>query len=94
MAMLPPGVFCPHTMPTAHVTPNSSLNPDHRHELFFCALANSLVFDSILRHKVNAHLTFFFESDSDSTLDAAENAFDAIVKRSAQLSCMARLSTR
>jgi hypothetical protein len=88
MTMLPPAVFCPHTMPTAHVMPKGSLNPDHRHELFFCALANSLVVDWILRQKVNAHLTFFLLNQTPiPRLVAAERAFDAIVWRSAQLSC-------
>ncbi len=59
MTVLPPNVFCPHTMPTAHISGAKSQQPDHRYELMFFACVNSLVVDSILRQRVTAHLTFF-----------------------------------
>ncbi len=50
MTMLPPNVFCPHTLPTAHATPCGSQSHDHRYELFLCALINSIVVDFLLRN--------------------------------------------
>src|SRR5436305_1677283 len=47
MTMLPRSVFCPHTMPTASVSRQGSNEPDHRYEVFFCALIISTVVDFI-----------------------------------------------
>ena len=88
MTMLPPRVFCPHTLPTAQVFATNSDRPNHALELYLCACANSFVVDYILRQRVTNHLTFFLLNQVPlprvSTSDAK---FKAIVERAARLIC-------
>lgn len=90
MTMLPPRVFCPHTLPTAQVFTSNSDRQDHAHELYFCACANSLVLDSMLRQRVTNHLTFFLLNQLPlPRIPASSATFRAIVERAARLICTA-----
>lgn len=56
--VLPPGVFCPHTMTLESILPNGEgLGSVVR--LYLASLFNSFVADYLLRHRVTAHLSFF-----------------------------------
>jgi len=88
MTILPPRVFCPHTMPTAHVSGPGSEVPDHRHELLFCAIMNSLVVDFMIRQRVTAHLTYFLLNQLPiPRISANEAGFVPIIVRAARLIC-------
>jgi len=67
--VLPPRVFCPHTMSfepmtiwpilAGQVNPNSvSLSPQER--LYLCAVMNSLIVDSWIKRVITKHLSFFY----------------------------------
>ncbi|MBM4089145.1 MAG: ATP-binding protein [Planctomycetes bacterium] len=88
MTMLPPNVFCPHTLPTAHVYVPNSEEPDHSHELFFCSCANSFVVDYTLRQRVTNRLTFFLLNQVPfPRVPSSDARFRAIIERAARLIC-------
>jgi len=85
-AILPRGVFCPHTM-SLEDRAQSSL--DDLERVFVCAVFNSFVFDSFVRHRVTAHLSFFFVYNVPvPRLTAQDAAFRPIVERAARLICV------
>ncbi len=55
--VLPPKIFCPHTMSLENVN-QSSLTQKER--LFLVALFNSYLVDYLIRQRITAHLSFFF----------------------------------
>jgi hypothetical protein len=95
--ILPPDVFCPHTMSLEVVFHDEvtdgkfllnvpSLNSSER--FYLLAVFNSFVADYQLRQKVTAHLSFFFVYNLPvPRLSVADAAFGPIVQRAAQLIC-------
>ena len=84
MTVLPPGVFCPHTMSLEKI--NERITASER--LSICALMNSFVVDASLRHSVTAHVSFFFVYNTPlPRLTKGDRFFDAIVERAARLIC-------
>jgi Alw26I/Eco31I/Esp3I family type II restriction m6 adenine DNA methyltransferase len=55
--VLPPKIFCPHTMSLENVN-QSSLTQKER--LFLVALFNSYLVDYLIRQRITTHLSFFF----------------------------------
>jgi len=95
--ILPPKVFCPHTMSLETVYEDKiidgqlSLNvmsQSPKSRLFVVAIANSFIVDYLIRQKVTNHLSFFFVYTLPvPRLTAADPAFAPIVERAAQLIC-------
>lgn len=97
MTILPPNVFCPHTMTLEQVyvirAENGILDPNveqmtNRARLFVCAIMNSFVADSWLRRSVTNHLSFFFVNGVPvPRLNEGDLAFEAIAERAGKLIC-------
>ncbi len=97
MTILPPSVFCPHTMTLEQVyvirAEDGILNPNFQQmsnpaRLFVCAVMNSFVADSWLRRSVTNHLSFFFVNGVPvPRLTDGDLGFDAIAERTAKLIC-------
>lgn len=97
MTVLPPKVFCPHTMSLEQVfsvkVEGKVINPNvrqmnSREKLFVCALMNSFVIDSWLRRSVTNHLSFFFIYGLPfPRLTESDKEFAPIVERAAKLIC-------
>jgi hypothetical protein len=88
MTVLPPNVFCPHTLPTARVTRPGSNTSHWRYELLFCAFINSFFVDFVLRQRITAHLTFFLVNQVPMPrLTESDPALAPIVTRAARLIC-------
>ncbi len=95
--VLPPGVFCPHTMSLEAVLHDEMSEGVWRlnvpgltnsERLYLTALLNSFVADYQLRQKVTNHLSFFFVYGLPvPRVTAADAAFGPIVQRAAQLIC-------
>jgi hypothetical protein len=84
MTVLPPRVFCPHTLPVERL--NDQV--DHRTRLFICAVMNSYVVDAWLRKNVTSHLSFFFLYNTPfPRFTSGDRFFAAIVERAARLVC-------
>ena len=87
MTVLPPHVFCPHTLPVEDLK-QSSLYDDSR--LVFCAFINSYIVDFWLRKSVSTHLSFFYLYQLPvPRLARGDRFFDAMAHRAAQLICTA-----
>ncbi len=96
-AILPPRVFCPHTMSLESVFSDEVSNgalrlnlplmtPQTR--LFLLAVFNSFTIDHLLRQRVAAHVSFFFVYNLPvPRLDDQDPSFNPIVQRAAQLTC-------
>jgi hypothetical protein len=83
--VLPPKVFCPHTMSLEAVS-QSTLSQQSR--LFVTALFNSFIVDYLIRQKVTSHLSFFLVYNLRiPRLTAQDPPFKPIVTRAAQLIC-------
>jgi hypothetical protein len=97
MTVLPPNLFCPHTMSLETVysinLKDGQLNPNYQlltnpTRLFLCAAMNSFVVDSWLRRTVTNHLSFFFVYAVPlPRLNEQDSEFWPIVKRAAKLIC-------
>lgn len=97
MTVLPPHVFCPHTMSLEKIYEDkiidsrlilnfSSMNGKIR--LFVAAIFNSFVADYLIRQKITNHLSFFFIYNSSiPRFTEKDPAFAPIVHRAAQLIC-------
>ncbi|EDN67972.1 type II DNA modification enzyme [Beggiatoa sp. PS] len=83
--VLPPKIFCPHTM-SLEMVAQSSLSPKER--IFLVALFNSYLVDYLIRQRITAHLSFFFVYNLPiPRLTKTDAAFTPIVTRAAQLIC-------
>lgn len=97
MTVLPPKVFCPHTMSLEQVfsveIDEEEINPNvrrmnSREKLFVCGLMNSIVIDSWLRRSVSNHISFFFIYGLPfPRLTENDKEFAPIVERAAKLIC-------
>ncbi|MCW5970974.1 MAG: hypothetical protein KIT57_20925 [Blastocatellales bacterium] len=102
MTVLPPNLFCPHTMSLEQVyltqleTSESSeikINPNWQKmnnsaRLYLCAVMNSFVVDAWLRRSVTNHLSFFFVNGVPvPRLTEEDKDFAPIVERAAKLIC-------
>ncbi len=97
MTVLPPKVFCPHTMSLEQVfsveLDGKEIKPNirrmnSREKLFVCALMNSFVIDSWLRRSVTNHISFFFIYGLPfPRLTGNNKEFTPIVERAAKLIC-------
>jgi hypothetical protein len=97
--VLPPKVFCPHTMSLEKVfhgiVLNGKVHPNHQtvatvERLFVCALMNSFVIDAWLRKSITKHVSFFYVYATPiPRLTLADAAFAPIVQRATQLICTA-----
>ncbi len=97
MTVLPPKVFCPHTISLEEVyscrildndvDPNfEPLSPKDR--LYLCAVMNSFVVDSWLKRVITKHLSFFYVlSVPVPRLTSRDASFAPIVDRAARLIC-------
>jgi hypothetical protein len=97
MTVLPPKVFCPHTISLEEVyscrivddsvDPNfQSLSPNDR--FYLCAVMNSFVVDSWLKRVITKHLSFFYVlSVPVPRLTRLDAPFAPIVDRAARLIC-------
>lgn len=96
--ILPPNVFCPHTMSLESVYKEkmiaknqyeanyTNLTPKSR--LFICALLNSFLLDYLIRQKVTAHVSFFYIYQLPvPRLTEGDPYFQEIVERAARLIC-------
>ncbi len=95
--VLPPKVFCPHTMSLESVFEDdviddelilniTTLTPGTR--IFATALLNSFVVDYQIRQKVTSHLSFFFVYNLPiPRLTERDDAFHPIMQRAARLIC-------
>jgi hypothetical protein len=80
-AILPKRVFAGHTL---HLSANLSAS----YLLYFVAIANSFVFDWLLRHKVSAHCSIFYVYQMPMPrLSEGHVAFDRLVTLAAKLVC-------
>ena len=97
MTVLPPKVFCPHTMSLEQVfsveVEGNEIIPNiqrmnSRERLFVCGLMNSFVIDSWLRRSVSNHISFFFVYGLPfPRLTESDKEFAPIVERAAKLIC-------
>jgi len=97
MTVLPPKVFCPHTMSLEQIfsveVEGKEINPNvrrmnSRERLFVCALMNSFIIDSWLRRSVTNHISFFFIYGLPfPRLKENDKEFSPIVERAAKLIC-------
>jgi hypothetical protein len=97
MTVLPPNVFCPHTMSLEQVyapyIENGKLDPNYQSmnnaaRLFVCAVMNSFVVDAWLRRSVTNHLSFFSVYGVPvPRLTKQDSASSPLVNRAAKLIC-------
>lgn len=91
-AILPPGVFCPHTVSLEVVRRKEGnnapgLSPGDR--FLVLALLNSFVFDYLIRPRVTAHVSFFLVfALCVPRLHGTDPAAAPIVERAARLTCV------
>ncbi|WP_460193432.1 Eco57I restriction-modification methylase domain-containing protein [Thermosynechococcus sp. FA-CM-4201] len=95
--VIPPKVFCPHTMSLEQVyytQPNknglnrNSMGMRDNERIFLCSLMNSFVIDAYLRRRVTAHLSFFFIYQLPvPRLQEGDPWFSEIVERAGKLIC-------
>lgn len=84
MTVLPPNVFCPHTMSLE--SSESGLSAQER--LYLCSVMNSFVVDNWLRQGITSHLSFFFIYGTPvPRLTAGDPYFAPLVERAARLIC-------
>jgi hypothetical protein len=99
MTVLPPNVFCPHTVSLEKVFDakliDAKLEINHKgirnnfERLYLCSLMNSFVIDYFLRQRITSHLSFFFiYSTPIPRLIGGDFYFSEIVERSAKLICV------
>jgi hypothetical protein len=97
MTVLPPNVFCPHTVSLEKVydvsyengivNPNS-LRINSKQRLFVCALVNSFIVDYFLRKSITNHVSFFYVYQTPvPRLTEKDPFFQEIVERAAKLIC-------
>jgi len=100
MSVLPPYVFCPHSLSLEKVfhgvvsnnkvEPNRTLLSDAE-RVFVCAVMNSFVIDEWLRKSVTKNISFFFVYATPvPRLTLADAGFAPIVQRATQLICTTR----
>ena len=97
MTVLPPKVFCPHTMSLEQVyqirVSNGEVNPNcqslnNAERLYICATMNSFVVDFWLRQSVTNHVSFFFVyATAVPRLSKNDAGFQPMVERAAGLIC-------
>jgi hypothetical protein len=97
MTVLPPRVFCPHTVSLEEVYSaiirDGKLDPNFQElsnaeRLFICAVMNSFVVDSWLRRCVSKHVSFFYVySLPVPRIKQEDPGFNSTVERAAKLVC-------
>jgi schlafen family protein/Eco57I restriction-modification methylase len=98
MTLLPPNVFCPHTMSLERVygialqdgKPNVNVQlMSNRQRLFLCGVMNSFAVDAWLRRSVTNHVSFFIVYGVPvPRLSEGDSKFDDIVDRVSRLICV------
>jgi hypothetical protein len=85
--ILPPNLFCPHTMSLEKIDKQSIINLQER--CYLLAILNSFVFDRIIRDKVTSHLSFFYVYQTPvPRLKEGDKYFREIVENAAKLICV------
>jgi hypothetical protein len=95
--VLPPNVFCPHTMSLEEVYADEICDKkfklnltslDNPTRLYLVSLFNSFIADSLFRQRVTVHLSFFYAYQLPvPRLTARDPRFQPIVTRAAKLIC-------
>jgi hypothetical protein len=95
--ILPPKVFCPHTMSLEQVYESIIENKKfdfsfsylgNKDRLFLCAVMNSFIVDAWLRRSITSHVSFFFVYNTPlPRLQEGDRWFAEIVERAAKLIC-------
>jgi hypothetical protein len=85
--ILPPNLFCPHTMSLEKIDKQSIINLQER--CYLLAIFNSFVFDRIIRDKITSHLSFFYVYQTPvPRLKEGDKYFCEIVENAAKLICV------
>ena len=85
MTILPPNVFCPHTVSLEKVS-ESKLT--HSNRLFVLAIMNSFALDYLIRQRMTSHLSFYIIYNLPiPRLTQSDDIFFPIVQRAAKLIC-------
>ena len=88
MTVLPPNLYCGHTLSLGHAARISDIENRNR-LLLFTALANSFVADYFLRLKVTGHLSFVYLYQIPIPFGVeAGPAVEKIIRRAARLLCV------
>ena len=97
MTVLPPQVFCPHTMSLENIYEDEIIKNSLRlnissisanTKVFICGVLNSFIVDYLIRQKVTAHVSFFFVYNLPiPRLTKSDRHFTDIVQRAAKLIC-------
>ncbi|QGZ90684.1 Eco57I restriction-modification methylase domain-containing protein [Microcystis aeruginosa] len=85
--ILPPNVFCPHTMSLEKIDKQPTINLKER--CYLLSIFNSFVFDRSIRDKVTSHLSFFYIYQTPiPRLKEGDRYFEEIVEKAAKLICV------
>jgi hypothetical protein len=85
--ILPPNVFCPHTMSLEKIDKQPTINLKER--CYLLSIFNSFVFDRSIRDKVTSHLSFFYIYQTPiPRLREGDKYFQEIVEKAAKLICI------
>jgi hypothetical protein len=84
--ILPPNVFCPHTMSLEKIDKQPTINLKER--CYLLSIFNSFVFDRSIRDKVTSHLSFFYIYQTPiPRLKEGDRYFQEIVEKASKLIC-------
>lgn len=97
MTILPPNVFCPHTVSLEQVyipiavrnrLDANAVQMEHSERLFVCAVMNSFVVDAWIKRTISKHVSFFYVYALPCPRwSEGDPGFKAVVERSARLIC-------
>jgi hypothetical protein len=91
MTILPPNVFCPHTVTLEKINDYKEgyhSQKTNRERLVIVSICNSFVFDYLIRMKVTNHLSFFIVYGIPvPKLDSKNKWYNMIVERASKLIC-------
>lgn len=97
MTVLPPYVFCPHTMSLENIYEDNFIENSlmlnlslitASARLFICGVLNSFIIDYLIRQQITAHVSFFFVYNLPvPRLIEGDRHFIDIVQRAAKLIC-------
>ncbi len=95
--VLPPNVFCPHTMSLEQVFTDNVIDDEielnittltHSTKLYLTSIFNSFTSDYLLRQRITAHVSFFYIYQIPvPRLTSRDSQFKPIVTRAAKLIC-------
>lgn len=84
--ILPPNLFCPHTMSLEKIDKQPTISL--KEKCYLLSIFNSFVFDRSIRDKVTSHLSFFYIYQTPiPRLKEGDKYFQEIVENAAKLIC-------